>query len=117
LALIRGSQAIHGASAGVRRVEEGAVWGYAAHQKAQCGVRSAEEGTVRRYAGSRRSSCEGTQTRRQYGAYLHRGTQSRRRVKCRPVQSRHRRTTDMRRFILVKVAGLFLKYLLAVFYL
>ena len=36
LALIRGTQVINGASAGVRTVEEGAVRGYAQQKKAQC---------------------------------------------------------------------------------
>ena len=49
LALIRGSQAIHGASAGVRSPKEGAVQG----------VRSATKGAVR-----------GTQSRRRYSAEI-----------------------------------------------
>ena len=36
LALIRGSQAINGASEGVRIPEEGAVRGYAARQRFRC---------------------------------------------------------------------------------
>jgi len=63
LTLIRDSQVIHSTRAWVRDAEQGAVWGYAAQQKAQCGVRSAEEATLRIYEGSRKIICGGTQTK------------------------------------------------------
>ena len=50
MALIRGSQVINCASAGVRTAEEGAVHGYAQQKKAQC------VGTQR----DRRFRCGGT---------------------------------------------------------
>ena len=46
MALIRGSQAIHGVAVGVRSAGEDAMRRYATHQKAQCEVRSAEESEV-----------------------------------------------------------------------
>ena len=70
MALIRGSQAIHGVGARVSSAGEDAVRGYASHQKALCKVRSVEESKVRRYTEAQKEQCGGTWSDTQCSAYL-----------------------------------------------